>query len=78
MPHPVPDPAAADQPEPLRLDHYLKLVGAADTGGQAKLFIQGGEVKLNGVVETRRRKKLAVGDVIEIAGQRFTVTDTAS
>lgn len=74
MPHPTPDSPDASQPEPLRLDHFLKLVGAADTGGQAKLLIQGGEVKLNGEVETRRRKKLAVGDVIELAGRRFTVT----
>ena len=55
------------------LDQYLKLHGIAETGGQAKILIQSGEVKLNGVVETRRRKKLAAGDVIEIGGQRWTV-----
>ena len=34
-------------------------------------MIQGGEVRLNGVVETRRGKKLVPGDVIEVAGQRL-------
>ncbi len=57
------------------LDQYLKLHGIAETGGQAKLLIQAGEVKLNGIVETRRRKKLAAGDVIEIGDQRWTVSE---
>ena len=62
-----------DENEPLRLDQFLKSQGATDTGGQAKLLIQGGEVKLNGAVETRRRKKLAPGDVVEVNGRRFVV-----
>ena len=57
----------------LRLDHFLKLKFAAETGGQAKLLIQAGEVKVNGVVETRRRRKLAVGDTVEIGGSQLRV-----
>ncbi len=60
-------------PEPLRLDHFLKINGISESGGHAKAMIQGGEVKLNGQVETRRRKKLAVGDIIEVNGQKMTV-----
>ena len=52
--------------KPLRLDQFLKLCGVAETGGQAKQLIQGGEVLLNGEVETRRRKKLSIDDVIEV------------
>lgn len=52
--------------KPLRLDQFLKLCGVAETGGQAKLLIQGGEILLNGEVETRRRKKLSISDVIEV------------
>jgi ribosome-associated protein len=67
----------ADESEPpseaLRLDQFLKLSGLAGTGGQAKVLIQAGEVKVNGAVETRRRRKLAAGDVVELAGQRQTV-----
>ncbi len=57
--------------ETLRLDRFLKLSGTADTGGQAKLLIQGGEVQVNGEVETRRRRKLVVGDVVEVNGARY-------
>jgi ribosome-associated protein len=52
--------------KPLRLDQFLKLCGVAETGGQAKQLIQGGEVTLNGEIETRRRKKLSIDDVIEV------------
>ena len=63
------------QREPLRLDHFMKRSSLADTGGQAKLLIQAGEVKVNGVVDTRRRRKLAKGDVVEVHGQRLVVED---
>lgn len=56
----------------LCLDQFLKLVGAVDTGGQAKFLIQNGEVRLNGIVETRRRKKLTRGDVVEVNGRRLS------
>ena len=59
---------------PLPLDHFLKARGVTDTGGQAKLLIQAGEVKVNGVVDTRRRKKLAPGDVVEVRGKRLVVS----
>ena len=55
------------------LSAALKLAGLALTGGQAKRMIQNGEVKVNGVVETRRKRKLAPGDEIEVAGEVFTV-----
>lgn len=62
--------------EPLCLDQFLKLQGATSTGGGAKLLIQSGDVKLNGKIETRRRKKLQVGDIVEVGGEKFVVTDT--
>ena len=62
----------------LRLDQFLKANGIAATGGQAKYIIQNGEVKLNGEIETRRRRKLAVGDVIEVAGKQYPVTASTS
>ena len=52
---------------PLRLDQFLKLCGVAETGGHAKQMIQGGEILLNGEVETRRRKKLSIDDVIQVS-----------
>lgn len=63
------DPAS--ERESLRLDQFLKLRGIAETGGQAKLLIQSGAIQVNGAVETRRRRKLVVGDVVEADGQAY-------
>ncbi|EYB69710.1 RNA-binding protein S4 [Deinococcus phoenicis] len=57
----------------IDLQDFLKLRGLVETGGEAKFRVQGGEVRLNGVVETRRRKKLRRGDVVEYAGERLEV-----
>lgn len=61
--------------EPIRLDQFLKLVGLVQSGGEAKHLIQGGQVQLNGIVETRRSKKLAAGDIVTFQGQSFAVRD---
>ena len=49
----------------INLDQFLKTCGVV-TGGQAKLLIQGGEVLVNDEVETRRRRKLRVGDEVTL------------
>ncbi len=68
------DPATdADDPEVLRLDDALKLAGVAGTGGQAKQLIQQGDVRVNGEVETRRKRKLVEGDVVEVGGESFEI-----
>ena len=58
----------------IRLDDFLKRSGLIGTGGEAKMRIQSGEVCVNGKVETRRRKQLAIGDVVELMGQTLVVT----
>lgn len=57
----------------IQLDQFLKLNNIVSTGGQAKILIQRGEVKLNGVIETRRKKKLYDGDIIELFEQSWAV-----
>lgn len=57
----------------IQLDQFLKWKGLVSTGGQAKVVIQSGQVKLNGVVETRRKKKLKPGDKITYKGQTAVV-----
>jgi ribosome-associated protein len=57
----------------IQLDQFMKLKGLVSTGGQAKLVIQAGEVLVNGVVETRRKKKLKVGDKVTFNGQTYLV-----
>lgn len=46
----------------IRLADLLKYAGAAETGGQAKLLVQDGQVLVNGEVCTMRGKKLRPGD----------------
>lgn len=51
--------------EPVELYKILKFEGLAGTGGEAKLVISEGQVRVNGLVETRKRKKIVAGDTIE-------------
>lgn len=55
------------------LQTLLRLTGASDTGGSAKLAIQSGACRLNGTVETRRAKKLFAGDVVSFRGEKYSV-----
>ena len=57
----------------IKLDQFLKLVGVAATGGQAKLMIQGGDVLVNGMLETRRGRKLVSGDRVTVGEETFGV-----
>ena len=57
----------------IKLDQFLKFVGVAATGGEAKLMIQGGVVKVNGETETRRGRKLVIGDSVMVQGETYTV-----
>jgi ribosome-associated protein len=57
----------------LPLGSFLKLAGAASTGGHAKLLVQNGEVIVNGVAETRRGRDLVPGDVVAVGGEEYRV-----
>lgn len=54
--------------EPVELYKILKFEGLAASGGEAKQLIADGYVRVNGQVETRKRKKIVAGDIIEFAG----------
>jgi ribosome-associated protein len=58
---------------PVELYKILKMENLAASGGEAKFLIAGGQVKVNGEIETRKRKKIFPGDVIEWAGSRLQV-----
>ena len=57
----------------IKLDSFLKLCDAVQTGGHAKMVIQDGEVKVNGEVCTQRGKKLRKGDFAEFERTVYTV-----
>ena len=60
--------------EPVELYKILKFESIASSGGEAKAFIESGQVQVNGEVETRKRKKITAGDVIECMGQQYTIS----
>ncbi|MGK7948049.1 MAG: RNA-binding S4 domain-containing protein [Xenococcaceae cyanobacterium] len=57
----------------IKLDRFLKWQGIVQTGGEAKLRIQAGEVWVNGEIETRRGRKLIEGDRVKIEGMIYEV-----
>ena len=61
------------QTEFIRLDSLLKLSGLVDTGGQAKVLIQNGEISVNGELCTMRGKKIRPGDIVSQAEKEFQV-----
>lgn len=62
----------------IKLDQFLKFIGITSTGGQAKLLILDGEVKVNGIVETRRGRKLEDDDIVTIGRETFKVGEIIS
>jgi len=58
---------------PVELYKILKFEGMASSGGEAKSVIADGLVTVNGEVETRKRKKIVSGDVIEFAGETIQI-----
>jgi ribosome-associated protein len=59
--------------EYIKLDSLLKLSMAAETGGEAKLMIQSGDIKINGEICTARGKKIRKGDIVKYPGGALTV-----
>ncbi len=57
----------------IPLDGALKFAGIVSTGGQAKMIIQAGEVKVNGKVCDKRTKKLIDGDKFEFENILYEV-----
>lgn len=52
----------------IRLGQFLKLSNLVDSGSDAKFLLAGGEVSVNGEIETRRGRQLRAGDLVEYDG----------
>ncbi len=48
----------------MKLDQFLKWKNLVSSGGEAKIFIKSGSVKVNGEIETKRGRKLNKGDKV--------------
>ena len=57
----------------IKLGSLLKLAGLVETGGEAKLLIQNGQVEVNGEVCTMRGKKLRPGDSVTLDGRTVAI-----
>lgn len=57
----------------IKLGQAMKLAGLVDEGYEAKEVIQGGEVTVNGEVDTRRGRKLYVGDRFCYQNQTYQI-----
>lgn len=57
----------------IKLDAFLKFSGALSTGGEAKLLIQDGQVKVNGETCLMRGKKLHGGDQVQFDGKLYQI-----
>ena len=57
----------------IKLDSFLKMCDAVQTGGHAKIIIQEEEVRVNGEICTQRGKKLRRGDSVEYNNTIYTL-----
>jgi ribosome-associated protein len=59
----------------IELVKLLKVLRIAESGGQAKLMVEDGEVRRNGEIELRKRAKIRAGEVIEIFGEQIKIVE---
>ena len=59
----------------ITLNNLLKVMHLVGTGGEANIRISNGEVRVNGAVETQKRKKLRAGDKVEFQKTVITITE---
>lgn len=57
----------------IKLGQALKLAGLVDSGVEAKIVIQDGQVQVNGKTEIQRGKKLVENDKVSFEGNSFVV-----
>jgi ribosome-associated protein len=59
--------------EPIELYKILKFENMVTSGGEAKFVISEGQVVVNGAVETRKRKKIFSGDIVEFKDEKLRI-----
>jgi ribosome-associated protein len=52
----------------IKMDQLLKWAGIIDNGAQIKPLLEEKLIKINGNLVTERRKRVFIGDVVEIEG----------
>ncbi|MEA3437393.1 MAG: RNA-binding S4 domain-containing protein [Thermodesulfobacteriota bacterium] len=59
--------------EPIELCKILKCESMVSSGGEAKSVIAEGQVLVNGKIETRKRKKIVSGDIVEFGNEKIRI-----
>ena len=57
----------------VELNAFIKTISLASTGGQAKNLIRSKQIKVNDIIETRNKRKLVKGDVVDFKNSKFIV-----
>lgn len=60
--------------EHIKLGQAMKLGRMVNSGVEAKMVIQDGQVRVNNKVELQRGKKLFVGDIVSFQGETIQIT----
>lgn len=58
----------------IELNKLLKAEGLCSSGGEANAAVTEGLVKVNGETESRKRRKLRPGDIVETRGRKRMIT----
>ena len=61
--------------EYITLGQFLKLADLISTGGEAKFFLSENRIIINGEEDNRRGRKLREGDVVEVLGKSYKITN---
>lgn len=57
----------------IELHNLLKLLGIAPSGGAAKAMVADGQVSVDGVVESRKTRKLHGGETVRVGDEEIHV-----
>lgn len=58
----------------VELNQLLKLVGLCDSGGAGKALVASGSVSVDGLLESRKTRKVRAGEVVTLPGVTITVS----
>ena len=62
----------------IELHKLLKIEGVCASGGEAKMLVASGEVRVDGAVELRKACKIRAGQIVETGAVRIAVSGAAS
>ena len=59
----------------ITLQQFLKMKDIISSGGEAKYFVKGNEILVNGEKEDRRGRKLYLGDEVKVNGKKYRISE---